>query len=123
MGHFGPPSVPAAETRGVAELKEAFRALQALKPINEDFAFVTDHGVAGCACVDLRQHYTLLGRPFKLYSRVLVRHDAAGRIESITECWRGIPLSDAVPFALARRLNGIISYNVTPLVLSARHGA
>ena len=121
--HCFSPSVvftdPAAETRGVAELAEAFRALQIMKPVNEEFNFVAHHE-PGCACVDLWQRYTIFGRPFKLYSRVLARHDAAGRIESIREWWRGVPLSDAALLAIARRVNGVISYQLTPWLPTKR---
>ena len=114
---------PAAETRGFLELAEAFRALKWLHPVQEDFAIVqeadaaeTDAVDSGRVCIDLWQRYTLPFKqpPLRLYSRVVARYDASsGRITSVEECWRGVPLLSFAPCAIARRLNGIVSFYVT----------
>ena len=45
--------------------------------------------------------------------------DAGGslEIERFEERWNGVPLLWALPFMISRRINGILSYAATPVVL------
>jgi hypothetical protein len=67
--------------------------------------------------LNLWQRYTIFeGSPIDLYSRIVVQHDAQGRIVSMEDRWKGKPLLPDTPFGWTRRLNGVLSFYITPLL-------
>ena len=60
--------------------------------------------------------FVLAGHELDLYSAVEVRHDTDGRITSLKDQWRGVPLLSTAPFRWARRANGLLSYRLTPFL-------
>ena len=68
---------------------------------------------------DMIQDYTLMARTFRLSSVVVVEFDSddIGTIRRIEERWNGMRLNDASVCALIRRLNGIIAFYITSLVV------
>ena len=69
----------------------------------------------------IRRHYPRWvhgSKELQLYSRIVVQYDEKGRIALIQELWRGVPLLETLPFALARRANGFVSQHLLP---GARH--
>ena len=105
---------PAARTRGFDELREAFRALRALEPETLEWKL----GAVGDRRVEvlLWQRYTIGARKIELHSKVVAEHDSSGRIVAMQDRWRGCPLLFVPPFTWARRVNGIISFRLTPFL-------
>jgi len=112
---------PAASTSGRAELQEAFRALQVLQPQNLSWELRTPEST-GTVEIDLWQQYALGSRKLKLYSRIVVKQNADGQIYSLQDRWHGQPLLDWGVFRLCRRLNGIVSYKLTPSLVASPLG-
>ena len=116
-GAFAPKAVfqdPAAICEGQSEIEEAFRALRALEPlpIKRQVAKVEDKNVV---CFDSLVGYTIGGRSVQLESTLVVKDDGDGRIESITELWNHHEL---LPMSwVPRRLNGLVSYQLTKMLL------
>eukprot|EP00802_Teleaulax_amphioxeia_P026415 Tamp_27482.p1 GENE.Tamp_27482~~Tamp_27482.p1 ORF type:complete len:191 (+),score=34.39 Tamp_27482:116-688(+) len=107
---------PAARCTGIGELQEAFRALKRLHPKHISAPKAVPGDDAGSSRVLLHQQY--LGF-IELESELLVRTAPDGRISAFEERWNRVPLLEAAPFRFARRLNGLISYALTPLALPA----
>ena len=105
---------PAARTQGFEELREAFRALRALEPETLDWRL----GAVGAGSVEvlLWQRYTIGARKIELHSKIVAQHDSSGRIVAMQDRWRGCPLLFVPPFTWARRINGVISYHLTPFL-------
>ena len=105
---------PAARTQGFDELREAFRALRVLDPETLDWRL----GAVGAGSVEvlLWQRYTIGTRQIELHSKIVAQHDASGRIVALQDRWRGCPLLFMPPFTWARRINGVISYCLTPFL-------
>ena len=55
-------------------------------------------------------------RSMAAFSKVVAEHDAEGRIVQLEDRWKGLPLLDSPPFTWARRLNGVMSFWLTPLL-------
>jgi hypothetical protein len=107
---------PAARTEGFAELKEAFRMLKRLEPETVDWEIRKVSSDVGQVELNLWQRYSLLEaqEPIDLYSHIVVQHDDQGRIISMQDRWKGKPLLPSTPFGWTRRLNGIVSFQLTP---------
>ena len=105
---------PAARTEGFDELKEAFRALRKLQPQTLNWELGSVH--QGRVEVHLWQRYTIGPKEIDLFSKVVAEHDAEGRIVQLEDRWKGLPLLDSPPFTWARRLNGVMSFWLTPLL-------
>ena len=100
---------PAAICRGYSEIEEAFRALRALEPLPIEQRAIKVKG--DVVSFDSLVQYKIGGYTTKLPSTIIVQDDGHGKICSITELWNHnslIPL-----LQISRRLNGIVSYQVT----------
>jgi hypothetical protein len=117
---------PAAKCVGVHEIGEAFRAMQLLcspqcvKPprIIANAATLDREGWGNMVVLELHQSYftnRLLRVNVKSY--VIVEVDEKGLIKRIEERWNGASLMNTKPFAISRRLNGLISYACTSFLL------
>lgn len=105
---------PAASCEGFEEIAEAFRALAFLnpEPISRRLASAEEPDLM---TFDSRQRYIIAGRPIELVSTLVVRADDTGRLSSIQELWHHHPLLP--PLSLTRRLNGIVSFQLTKRLL------
>ena len=104
---------PAASVRGRAEVIEAFRALRITRPVHVEEP-VGVSKADGSVEIHLRNRYFGL---LDVSSCVDVRTAADGRICEITERWNGAPLLEWPAFRFSRRLNGMISALLTPLMV------
>ncbi|CAK0862715.1 unnamed protein product [Prorocentrum cordatum] len=113
---------PAALCCGLEEVAEAFRALRACSPEHIEEPLLTDAALlcaageapAGVVCLQLRQRY--FGR-LEVRSAVLVDTDESGRITRFEERWNMAPLVTGALFQWTRRLNGKLSFALTPRLL------
>ncbi|KAJ1495197.1 hypothetical protein T484DRAFT_2157311 [Baffinella frigidus] len=108
---------PAVCCVGTVEVQEAFRALHAASPESlEEPRLVVDGDNEGATAVfALRQRYV----GFLQVDSTLHIHTAAdGRISRFEERWNGTPLWKAAPFRWSRRLNGLLSSALTPLLVT-----
>ena len=104
---------PAALCRGNLEVVEAFRALKATRP--EHVAPPRLHVPAGepdRAVVTLHQRYFGF---LEVRSTLHVHFEESGRMCSIEERWNAVPLLR--PANPVRRLNGVLSSVLTPIVI------
>lgn len=110
---------PVACCCGCSEVVEAFRALQWCRP---------QHIAAPCAYrdtddsavrVQLHQHYfsSTWWRGLEVRSTLLIKHAPDGRVCELEERWNDAPLLHWRPFSWARRINGMASGLLTPLLL------
>lgn len=108
---------PLMRMHGPAEVAEVFRALKTLSPTNLSLKLVT--ATTHRADFDLRQKYVLpiVGLPMQLSHSVTLRLDLHGAITHIEDRWNGVQLPNSWPFAWARRLNGRITYALTPYLV------
>ena len=108
---------PAASCRGRSEIAEAFRALAAvLKPeiVEEPLPMTSAEGEPAFY---LHQKYKLGSMlEFELRSILIVRTDDTGRIAAMEERWNGAPLLGFAAFRFSRRVNGVLSAILTPVV-------
>jgi hypothetical protein len=107
----------AARCVGKAEVCEAFRALRVMKPehVEEPLSVAKADGSTE---VYLHQRYSLMSMSAFTIRSVLVVHTAAdGRLCSLEERWRGSPLLQFPAFRWVRRVNGLFSSLLTPLVI------
>lgn len=106
---------PAARCVGSTEVREAFRALRSCRP--EALAaprMVLEGDGSATAVFALHQRYF----GFLEVRSTLHLHTAPdGRISRIEERWNGVPLVSAPPFVWSRRLNGMLSSALTPILL------
>ena len=105
---------PAARCSGKAEVAEAFRALKACTPQHVD----QPAAVAmpdGSVHLHLHQRYSII-RSFTIKSVLVVRMDSDGRVCELEERWNGAKLLDFAAFRFSRRVNGILSALLTPVV-------
>ena len=116
---------PAASCHGRAEVAEAFRALRACHPehIQPPLAgakMPLDDGSS--YTIQLHQRYFAGARflpmqGLEVHSTLIVRVASDGRICAFEERWNGAPLFSLSPFRFARRVNGLISAMLTPLLV------
>ena len=101
---------------GTDEVQEAFRALHALSPEQlEEPRLVVDVDNEGAAAVfALKQRYVGF---LKVDSTLHIHTAADGRISRFEERWNGVPLWKSAPFRWSRRLNGLLSSTLTPLLV------
>ena len=106
---------PAVRCVGSTEVREAFRALRSCRPE----ALVAPRMVLegdGSATAVFALHQRYLG--FLEVRSTLHLHTAPdGRISRIEERWNGVPLVSAPPFVWSRRLNGMLSSALTPILM------
>ena len=112
---------PTSCKKGVKELKEAFRVLEKLQPETLDWNLKSvslNNGEAAGGVVEIRllQHYQLGPKSISLRSNVVVQHDGQGRIVSMQDLWNGVPLLPMAPFTWSRRVNGLLSFRLTPFL-------
>ena len=114
---------PAAACRGRYETTEAFRALAAVcRPEHiEEPCPVKDSTTKGAVQFDLHQRYfrgsMLLPSGLAVKSTLVVHTSAIdGRITSLEERWNGAPLLQFSAFKFVRRVNGVVSSVLTPLL-------
>jgi len=107
---------PAAYCVGKDEVREAFRALRACTPeqLDEPRLIVDGDGEGATAVFALRQRY--FGY-LEVQSTLHVHTAADGRINRFEERWNGAPLLEGAPFRWSRRLNGVLSSALTPLLI------
>lgn len=111
---------PAARCEGRSEVVEAFRALRVAKPEHVDEPRAVSKA-DGSIEVHLNQRYCggsmLLPDGFTVRSVLVVQTSAAdGRICSLEERWNGAPLLSFAAFRFSRRVNGVVSSLLTPIV-------
>ena len=111
---------PVARCSGRREVSEAFRALTFCRPEHVEAPranFIDDL----TSTVDLHQRYfscALLPSGLVVRSTLLVRRRAAdGLVCELEERWNGALLFGWVAFRWARRVNGMLSSLLTPLLL------
>ena len=106
----------AARCVGRSEVCEAFRALRVMKPehVEEPLCVAKPDGTSE---VYLHQRYKLMSSGFTIRSTLVVQTTADGRICNLEERWNGSPLLQFPAFRWVRRVNGIISSVLTPLVI------
>ena len=110
---------PVACCVGKHEVMEAFRALKYCHPEHIEAPRAQcdgDHLVL----VHLHQRYFASAwwrRGLEVKSTLLVTSDSSGRVCQIEERWNGAPLHALPVFRWVRRLNGIASGLLTPLLL------
>ena len=102
-----------ARCNGFKELQEAFRVLVKLNPKTLDWKLAKVSKGERKVEIEIWQRYTI-GKEIVLHSRIFVEHDDNGRIISIEERWREVPLLSGAPFSWVRRLNGLMAYLFTP---------
>ena len=106
---------PAASCRGVDEIAEAFRALQALDPIPLQEPELVYLSTAKREFVFRQTMEYTIGGKVVLDSLVVVEDDGEGRVVRMKELWNGVPL---LPGSfVSRRLNGLVSYALTSRML------
>ena len=106
---------PAARCTGRAECVEAFRALRAFEPqhVEEPSAVAMPDGSLH---LYLHQRYSIL-TSFTIRSVLVVRTDDTGRVSELEERWNGAPLIGFPAFRWVRRVNGVVSSLLTPIIL------
>ena len=105
---------PAAEAKNIDELKEAFRALKLLNPQTLDWELhSTDHKKTQ---IYLWQRYTIINNNFDLFSNVTIYTNNEGKIYKLEDKWKDLELLHFVPFTWCRRINGILSFYITPFM-------
>ena len=108
---------PAARCVGRTEVVEAFRALQACAPRSLQPPRIAAKHRRGA----IEQHVFFLDQHYfgalRVRGTILVDIRAGGEISRFEERWNAAPLLDIPPFGWARRLNGILSGILTPLVI------
>ena len=96
---------------------EAFRALQACAPRSLQPPRIAAKHRRGA----IEQHVFFLDQHYfgalRVRGTILVDIRAGGEISRFEERWNAAPLLDIPPFGWARRLNGILSGILTPLVI------
>ena len=101
---------------GTLETRECFRALQWMSPTlvtpPKVLSAVSTDGITTVALA-METNYA---QRLAVKSLLLVTLDPANRITCFEEQWNNVPLMNSVLFRMARRLNGLISFGVTPLV-------
>jgi hypothetical protein len=108
---------PAAKCLGVAEVQEAFRALAKLQPKTLDWELGCVDEDRKTVEVNVWQRYQIgFGKGTDLYSKILVSYDEEGQITKMVDLWRGLPLLSSAPFTWSRRLNGLLSFQLTPFM-------
>jgi hypothetical protein len=106
---------PAAACAGHAEIAEAFRALAALKPEQAGARQLSEFDGASRFTFTQKMKYSLAGRQIALESVVVVDDDGNGRVTAMKELWNGNELFFLG--SLSRRVNGLLSFYVTKLLL------
>jgi hypothetical protein len=107
---------PAARCAGRGEVCEAFRALRACRPEHVEEPVAVGRMPDGSVHVHLHQRYSII-TSFTVKSVLVVRTDASGRLSELEERWNGAPLLDFAAFRWVRRVNGVISSLLTPMIL------
>ena len=106
---------PAAQCSGIGEVSEAFRALAITKPQHVEQPVAV--GMPdGSVHVHLHQRYSILAS-FNVRSVLVVRQAADGCICELEERWNGAPLLSFPAFRWVRRVNGMLSSLLTPLLV------
>ena len=104
---------PAARCEGVGEVSEAFRALKWCRP--ETIEAPRAQPVSDSELlVHLHQRYFGF---LVVRSALCVKLSADGRVAELEERWNGAPLLWWSPFRWTRRVNGMLSSLLTPLLL------
>ena len=110
---------PAVCCSGVLEVAEAFRALRFCRP--QQIESSTSGTVDGVVKVHLHQRYFegswLKPSGIDVRSLLIVRIADDGRVWSIEEQWNHAPLFEWSPFRWTRRINGLLSSFLTPLLI------
>ena len=116
---------PAAICKSPAEINEAFRALQFLKPKSISYpkcVHVEPLGSSIALTYALHQQYSFLSSIVDLRSLLVVEVELIQRkdvpesdflVTRFEERWYGIPPQNIPLFWMTKRLNGILSWNVT----------
>ena len=109
---------PAACCVGRAEVVEAFRALKACRPRSLQPPRTCARQRVG----EIERHVVWLDQHYfgvlRVRGTVVVDvRTASGRIARFEERWNAAPLWDIAPLRWTRRLNGVLSGTLTPLVV------
>lgn len=108
---------PAARCAGKQEVAEAFRALRYCNPQT----LTTPHASVaqdGSLHFSLHQRYFAGRLPgLEVRSTLVVRTAPDGRVCELEERWNGAPLLWWPPFQWVRRVNGMLSSLLTPMLL------
>lgn len=117
---------PAAICRGPAEVGEAFRALSAsLEPRSLSPPRCVDvepKGESITLTYALNQQYGVMGRTFELQSLLIVDvqlrqlrdvPESEFLVLKVEEHWNGVPPLSSYLFWMVRRINGMVSYQLT----------
>ena len=110
---------PAARCQGKQEVAEAFRALRFCNPktLTSPWAS-TSQAEDGALHFNLHQRYFAGRLPgLELRSTLVVRTAPDGRVCELEERWNGASLLSWPPFRFSRRVNGVLSSLLTPLLL------
>ncbi|KAK3277411.1 hypothetical protein CYMTET_14574 [Cymbomonas tetramitiformis] len=108
---------PVALCRGIGEVQEAFRALKACSPEHVADPFIvaaqgSEPGTPAVVCLHQRYFGGL-----EVRGTVLVQLNDEGLITRFEERWNAAPLLDSSPVRWSRRLNGMVSSIVTPIIV------
>jgi hypothetical protein len=73
---------------GLKEVSEVFRVLEMIHPKTLDFELMQEH--SDRIHLDIWQEYTVLSRPVRIYSQLVVHVDPSSRrITRIVDLWNG----------------------------------
>jgi hypothetical protein len=114
-------SDPVVLSVGAMECAEIFRALKCLSPVSLDtprlLSVVHEGQSSTRVLVQLRQQYN---HSVEISSVLLVDVDTSDVdhlvITRFEERWNNVPVLENNPFTTVRRLNGVLSYRLTPVV-------
>ena len=108
---------PVAICEGIEEVCEAFRALKVMSPtLIEDPKLMYINDSNNNQFIEVKTKYTII-KSFSVHSICVVETDKEGKVLSIEERWNSIPLLNFPPFTWAKRINGIVSYAITRLLI------
>eukprot|EP00238_Polyblepharides_amylifera_P000631 CAMPEP_0196572022 /NCGR_PEP_ID=MMETSP1081-20130531/2145_1 /TAXON_ID=36882 /ORGANISM="Pyramimonas amylifera, Strain CCMP720" /LENGTH=177 /DNA_ID=CAMNT_0041889193 /DNA_START=251 /DNA_END=781 /DNA_ORIENTATION=+ len=92
---------PAMQCNGYNEIKETFRALQALKPQQLTPPILFRGYSKSSYIADLHSQYKIGASVVELHSQLSIELGTDGKVLSIEERWNRVPLIDNVPFKIS----------------------
>mmetsp|Transcript_24978 Transcript_24978/g.47254 ORF Transcript_24978/g.47254 Transcript_24978/m.47254 type:complete len:195 (+) Transcript_24978:236-820(+) len=109
---------PMARCEGWHEVSQAFRGAKQLRGGKQlSPAYVTPTDSPTVFVVHLHHEYCFFNHDVEMRSHVMMELDGIGQIAHVEWHWFGVPLLNWKAVKLARRINGIFSYIVTPFIL------
>ena len=120
---------PVARCCGPLEVQEAFRAIKFLEPRSISPPICVDvqpQGESIALWYDLYQRYHLLGWTWTLHSLLVITvqlrqlkdaPESEFSVIKMEEYWNGIPFWNTYLFRIVRRINGMVSWQLTRRLL------